>query len=248
MKIHLFGTASAEGGIERDNTSLFINLAQEYTFIDISGNPLGKLKQIGITPHQIKRAIITHFHLDHYYGLPSLLWGMSVSQRKEPFDIHCPADYLNKLNALLEAIEVKKWSHPIEVNIKPFKWDSKNNIINTDDFSIDTFPAIHGTPNVGLDINYNTKRIVYSSDTEPNPIIKNFESIDLLIHEATTAQTKVEKHTSLKELLDYYPLNNIEKIILVHLSDNEPYIRTINDAKLQNKKIEIGYDGMKLCF
>lgn len=244
MNIHLLGTASAESGINRDNTSLLLNHGGTCTFIDVSGNPLGKLKKLDIQIGQVKRVIITHFHLDHYYGLPSLLWGMSQDERKEPLHIYCAKEHVDKLQALLDAIEVCEWENPVLINIKDFNWEKENTIISEENLTIATFPAIHGTPNVGVAITYHNKKIVYSSDTSPNPVIRDLSKIDLLIHEATTATTILKYHTSLKEILDYYPINKIDHIVLVHLSDFEPYEEILKKSMIDKSKVSIGYDGM----
>lgn len=138
------------------------------------------------------------------------------------------------------------WLNSIKIEIQTFDWEKENKILTEEELSITTFPAIHGMPNVGLLIECKEKIIVYSSDTSINPIIKNFKKVDFLIHEATTAQEKLPYHTSLREIIDFHPLQDIEQVILVHLSDGEPYDQLIMNACLEKGKINVAYDGMMI--
>ena len=89
MEIVLMGTACAETGIDRENTYLLLYEDSGSTLVDIGGSPLGKLKKLNVPLSNIRRIVFTHFHTDHIYGFPSLLWGMWIAGRREPLDIYC---------------------------------------------------------------------------------------------------------------------------------------------------------------
>lgn len=82
MDVLILGSASASGSRERDNTYLLLQHEEGNWMIDVGGNPLGKLKQAEIPLQSIQGVILTHFHIDHIFGLPSLLWGMWLGKRK----------------------------------------------------------------------------------------------------------------------------------------------------------------------
>src|SRR5690625_879345 len=247
MEITMLGTACAAAGMNRDNTSFLIENDNVFIMVDVSGNPMGKLKKLNVNSHQIKDIILTHFHIDHIYGLPSLLWGMWIEQRKQPLTIHCSSINTEKLKKWLELIDVENWPILFEININDYDWEKENKIIDRKGLSVSTFPAAHGEPNTGLNMIYGKKRIVYSSDTEPNDRIKDFEHINFLIHEATTAIESSKAHTSLKEIIEQYPINNIDNIILVHLTDSEPYDEMLNTLPIdQKQKFQIAKDFMKV--
>ncbi|NOU74888.1 hypothetical protein GC098_26460 [Paenibacillus sp. LMG 31458] len=67
------------------------------------------------------------------------------------------------------------------------------------------------------------------------------------IHEATTAERPLVNHTSLQEIINYYPLERIDKVVAVHLTDTEPYDRVLDSHVTAIKdKIIIGFDFMKI--
>jgi len=109
METILMGTASAASGSGRDNTYLLLRVADDCTLIDVGGNPLGKLKTLNISTHHIKRVLLTHVHIDHIYGLPSLLWGMWLDHRTEPLVLCCHQCDLAWIEQWLAHLRMSSW-------------------------------------------------------------------------------------------------------------------------------------------
>lgn len=223
MKIVFMGTACAAAGLDRDNTSLLLRGEDESTLIDIGGNPLGKLKKIGMGTDEIARLVLTHMHIDHIYGLPSLLWGMWLDGRKKPFEIYCDESDRNWLESWIGKLHMEQWQATYEVVIRTYSWSRPSILIGGKDMELSVFPARHAVPTVGVKLEYRGKIAVYSSDTELNEAIKALPRIDLLIHEATTARRQLASHSSLQDIIHYYDWASIHQLVLVHLTDDEPY-------------------------
>ncbi|MNO00170.1 hypothetical protein D3C81_2199940 [compost metagenome] len=69
----------------------------------------------------------------------------------------------------------------------------------------------------------------------------------MLIHEATKARGSWNSHTSLDELLRFYPLERIERIYAVHLTDGEPYSEVLSEhGSKVSSKITLAHDMMKI--
>ncbi|RXT15433.1 MBL fold metallo-hydrolase [Ammoniphilus sp. CFH 90114] len=247
MDILLMGTASATAGAERDNTYLLIRPQSHWIMIDVGGNPLGKLKKLGIATDEIKEIVFTHFHIDHIYGLPSLLWGMWLDGRKEPLTIYCSEDNELRLRSWLEVMGVKEWPIQFAIQVRTFPWKKETQLIGGEGFSMMTFPSLHLGSTVGLKMMDQDEVIVYSADTMLNPRIKEEPRIDLLIHEATTAFEDLPNHTSLKQLTEFYELDRVGEVIAVHLTDGEPYEEVTQSLNPHiREKVKIGYDLMKI--
>lgn len=223
MEIHFLGTGSAYPGVERDNTSLCFSNNGYHVLVDVSGNPCRKLKQINIALEELDCVIFTHFHIDHIYGLPSLLWGMWLENREKPLLIFCDKRNEERLNKWLDTMKVQEWGIKFSIYIKTFNGDLTEELLMDGDMHISCFPALHSVPTIGLEIKSNNQLIIYSGDSEINSQIQTYQHIDVLIHEATSAQETDPNHTSLTEIAESYKLNSIGKVILVHLSDHEPY-------------------------
>jgi ribonuclease Z len=248
MNIILMGTACASTGIERDNTYLLLQQPESCTLIDVGGNPLGKLKKNGIPTHHVKRVVLTHFHIDHIYGLPSLLWGMWIDGRTEPFEIYCTEEKRAWLEDWLSLMQMSEWPCSFEVQIVTFDWKKPSLIWNNDELSLSVFPSNHGNaPTVGIQAIYKDQVVIYSSDTTINPNLNDIPKIDLLIHEATTACKGLSAHSCLIDIVNYYNFDVIDKLVLVHLTDDEPYDEVLNSliAEVRTKVI-LGHDLMSI--
>ncbi|RKN70048.1 MBL fold metallo-hydrolase [Paenibacillus ginsengarvi] len=230
MDIVFLGTASAAGSFRRDNTYLLLRHGEDGWLIDVGGNPLGKLKQLSMLPAQIRGVILTHFHTDHIYGLPSLLWGMWIAGRTEPLTIYCSETGVAQLRTLLDGYEVKKWPIRFELDIRPFDWMTPSALFESDGLILSVFPALHAGPTVGVTAQIGGKTLVYSADTKPNSWIRDLPRIDLLVHEATAARGSRNNHTTLEEIVHYYDPQKIKRIIAVHLTDCEPYEDVLAEA------------------
>lgn len=237
MDIHFLGTGSAYPSAIRDHTSICVTTNNYQFLIDVSGNPCKTLKQLHIDCCELDAILFTHFHIDHVYGLPALLWGMRLEKRTKPLTIFCDVHDEEKLTEWLQTIEVDHWDISFAIDIKTFQGDTHDDFFKIDDLAIACFPAIHSKPTVGFEINEKDKAVIYSGDSEVNPYISAYPFINLLIHEATTATEKVAYHTSLTQLADYYDFAAIEKVKLIHLSDGEDYERAIEklDPKVAEK-------------
>jgi ribonuclease Z len=247
MDVILMGTACAESGAERDNTYLLLREQSDCTLIDVGGNPLGKLKKMNIALDQVKRVVFTHFHIDHVYGFPSLLWGMWIGGRKEPLDVYCAESDSERLQAWIHVIGALKWPIDFEIRIHPYEWKKNSLIWQQGDSQLSVFPSKHSVPTVGVEYVHEGKILVYSSDTSVNSAINEFPVIDLLIHEATTAQRTIESHSNLKQIADFYDWNSIDNAVMVHLMEGEPYTEVWQGLPQQvRRKISFGEDLMIL--
>ncbi|WP_248925266.1 MBL fold metallo-hydrolase [Paenibacillus hamazuiensis] len=247
MNVFFMGTASAAGSKERDNTYLLLQNNEESWMVDVGGNPLGKLKQASIPIDRIKGVIFTHFHVDHIYGLPSLLWGMWIAGRKEPLTLFCPQPNEAQLRSILQSYQAAEWPIGFDIVIRPYEWEQENVIVDQPDFRISTFQSLHGVPASGIAVQNGGQVLIYSADTGPNEWIANQPRIDVLIHEATRARGRMSTHTSLEDLLAFYPIDRIGKVYAVHLTDGEPYGEVLaGSSDAAKSKVELACDMMSI--
>jgi ribonuclease Z len=246
LDIIFMGTASAAGSADRDNTYLLFKHREEGWLIDVGGNPLGKLKQASTPLDQIKGVILTHFHVDHIYGLPSLLWGMWIAGRTEPLTVYCPETGESQLKAIISSYQAEEWPIRFDIHIHAFDWTKECDLLENNGIAISAFPALHAVPTAGLKVQFEDRILIYSADTRPNEWIRNQPRIDLLIHEASAARGTMKSHTSLEDLLRFYPLDRIGKVVAVHLADHQPYHEILAGcSESARSKVILASDMMK---
>jgi ribonuclease Z len=87
MKIKFLGTGSGQTSLNRFHSSFLISSSNHNLLVDC-GDGISKaiLKQ-NINFNSIDSILISHFHADHFAGLPSLLTQMKLSSRKNDLTI-----------------------------------------------------------------------------------------------------------------------------------------------------------------
>ena len=180
------GTGAAVPAPGRDNTSLAIDDGTDVTLIDTSGAPLKRLAEARLPPERLARVIITHQHLDHTYGLPSLAQALWLVGRTDPLPIYAGPDSWAFLDRLIDVFRPSSWTdafplerHQVTPGDEPF--------LQTASFSVRAAPGQHSVPSFGLRFDLASgNSVTYSSDTSPCEAITALaRDTGLLIHEAT---------------------------------------------------------------
>ncbi|WP_273717106.1 MBL fold metallo-hydrolase [Alkalihalobacillus pseudalcaliphilus] len=239
------GTGYAAAAANRDNTYLLlreqVNRDAGTVLIDVGGSPLTKLKKEQVDLKAIRAVIFTHFHIDHIYGMPSLLWGMWLAGREEELTICCGSGDEKKLRHWLELLEMDSWPAKFQIKIHVYKAEEKAELLTLGEAKVSTFPAKHAVPTVGIEVREGNRTLVYSSDTEPNEWIRQYDYIDELYHECTLARGALVHHTSLQQFSQFYNLHVFGKIVFVHLSDQEDYVSAMNEFMSEEEKARIHF-------
>lgn len=90
MEITLLGTGCASPSVDRWHPAIAVRFEKETLLFDCGECAQIRLQQADINPMKINRIFITHFHGDHCFGLPGLLFSMSLGQRIGRVEIYGP--------------------------------------------------------------------------------------------------------------------------------------------------------------
>jgi len=104
MNLQFVGCGDALGSGGRYNTCFHVTGDQVNFLIDCGASSLPALKKLGITRDGIDLILITHFHGDHFGGLPFVLLDAQFTRRTRPLTIAGPLGLKQKLAALMEAL------------------------------------------------------------------------------------------------------------------------------------------------
>ncbi len=189
MPFQFFGTSGAVPSSNRDNTALAFYSKGEVVLVDASGSPYQKILKAGPDPMQVSSLIVTHRHVDHVYGLPSLAHNMGLAGRRTTLHIYALAETMPILRGFTELFPLEeKMPYRIELHTVPPK--EGHEVMRAKGFRILSTPVKHGVPNIGLRVEWESTDergvVVYSSDTSPCPsLLALARGADVLIHEAT---------------------------------------------------------------
>jgi len=92
MRLTFLGTAGSWPTKERSASAIALDLDSELVLLDCGEGTQRQFFQSSASFMRVRRIFLTHFHGDHFLGLPGLIQSMSLNRREEPLDIYGPPD------------------------------------------------------------------------------------------------------------------------------------------------------------
>ncbi|MFH0962139.1 MAG: ribonuclease Z [archaeon] len=102
ITLTFLGTGSTIPSPKRAHPAIVLSTLGENLLFDCGEGTQVKLQEAGINPMRISRIFITHFHPDHFLGLPGLVSSLELCGRTEPLEIFSPKGAAGKLSALVK--------------------------------------------------------------------------------------------------------------------------------------------------
>ena len=109
-RVAFLGTSAALTSAARDNTSLVFEASGTAVLADCGGGALHRLRRLGVDPLALTHVVVTHVHVDHAYGLPSLVRQLMLLGRQTPLSVVCRPEHVEPLRGLLTMFRV--WERP----------------------------------------------------------------------------------------------------------------------------------------
>jgi ribonuclease BN (tRNA processing enzyme) len=223
MQLRFIGCGDAFGSGGRSNTCFHVTGARVNFLIDCGASSLSALKRQGIACEDIDLILITHFHGDHFGGLPFLLLDAQFSRRTRPLTIAGPQGIETRLTQVMEALfeHSSKTKPRFDLRIVVLTPEEKQTFGAVE---VTPFPVVHGDsggPFLAYRIEAEGRVIAYSADTEwTEALIPAGRDADLFIAEAYTFDRVVKNHLSLKTLEAHLADIKPKRLVLTHMSDD----------------------------
>src|SRR5712675_1458325 len=223
MQVRFVGCGDALGSGGRFNTCFHIASARVNFLIDCGASSLPGLKRLGIISDDIDLILITHFHGDHFGGLPFLLLDAQFTRRARPLVIAGPEGIETRLTQVMEALfeHSSKTKQRFDLSVVALKPEESHSFGAV---KVTPYPVVHGEsggPFLAYRIEAEGRVIAYSADTEwTETLIPAARDADLFIAEAYYYDRIVKNHLSLKTLEAHLPEINARRLILTHMSDD----------------------------
>jgi len=90
LRIIFLGTGGSWPTVKRNVSSLAIKRGSEILLFDCGEGTQRQFQQSNLSYMQISKIFITHFHGDHFLGLPGLIQTMQLNDRDRPLHIYGP--------------------------------------------------------------------------------------------------------------------------------------------------------------
>jgi ribonuclease BN (tRNA processing enzyme) len=223
MQLRFVGCGDAFGSGGRNNTCFHLTGERVNLLIDCGATSLPAMKRLAIVRNDIDLVLITHFHGDHFAGLPFFLLDAQFSRRTKPLIIAGPLGIESRLPQVMEALfeNSSKTQHKFELSVVTL---SPERTATFGAVSVMPYPVVHGDsggPFLGYRVEAEGRIIAYSADTEwTDTLIPLARDADLFIAEAYTYDRPVKNHLSLAVLQAHLDEIKPKRLILTHMDDD----------------------------
>ncbi len=223
MKLQFVGCGDALGSGGRYNTCFHVTGEGINFLIDCGASSLPALKKLGIARDGIDLILITHFHGDHFAGLPFVLLDAQFTRRSRPLVIAGPQGIKRKLTDLMEALfeNSSKTQQRFALEVVELEPQQAREF---GAIKVTPYPVVHGEfggPFLAYRIEAEGRTVTYSADTEwTDTLIPAARNADLFICEAYYYERVVKNHLDLKTLEKHLAEIAPKELVLTHMSDD----------------------------
>ncbi|PID61629.1 MAG: MBL fold metallo-hydrolase [Gammaproteobacteria bacterium] len=243
MNITLVGCGDAFASGRRFNTCLHVVTSRQRFLLDCGATSLTALRAADIERDRIDTIFITHFHADHFFGLPFLILDAHfIGKRSRTLRIVGPEGLEARLAALLDLSFGKDVFDLIGFRID-CREISPGETLELDGLSCRAERMVHSAPGgtcLGYRIAADDRTLAFTGDTEWNDnIIAIGRNADLLLSECCGYRTPVPTHLDLATLERKLPSVGARRVVLVHMG------QTLLD-NAADCDFEMGFDGMQI--
>ncbi|MGA9088610.1 MAG: MBL fold metallo-hydrolase [Bradyrhizobium sp.] len=223
MQVRFVGCGDAFGSGGRANTCFHVTGDRVNFLIDCGASSLPALQRLGVARNDIDLVLVTHFHGDHFGGLPFLLLDAQFSRRTRPLVIAGPQGIETRLQQVMEALfenssRTRQRFDLSVIALVPEKARSFGAV------KVTPFAVVHGEsggPFLAYRVEAGGRVIAYTADTEwTEALIPLGRDADLLIAETYYYDRIVKNHLSLKTLEAHLSEIKPKRLVLTHMSDD----------------------------
>ncbi len=214
------GTSDAFGAGGRRQSALLVRAPQGGLLLDCGMTTTSGLSALGIERAEIDAILVSHFHGDHFGGIPAfLLASLYEDTRRTPLRIAGPHGIERRVHQLAAAmgyaIEEREWSFPIEYVELAAERETEIGPVQVRSFETRHQPHTH--PH-GMVLRAGSQRIGYSGDTGWfDELPRKVGNVDLFVCECTYHDTGFDFHLNLQTLSEHKPEFDCGRMLLSHL-------------------------------
>lgn len=152
MRLTFLGTAGSWPTKERSASAIAVDTERELVLLDCGEGTQRQLFQSSASFMRVRRVFLTHFHGDHFLGLPGLIQSMCLNNREEPLDVYGPPDAKEMVE---RALKMGYFTLRFPVTIHALH---PGESVEADGYTVHTARADHPVPTLAYRLDEGPKR------------------------------------------------------------------------------------------
>jgi len=146
MSIIFLGTSGSWPTVKRNVSSVALKRGSETLLFDCGEGTQRQFQKSKLSYMQISKVFITHFHGDHFLGLPGLIQTMQLNDRDKPFHIYGPKGIIKLVSQLLSLGYFKPAYRIVAHEVED------GDILDFDEYVIHVLRVKHNVPTVAYSL------------------------------------------------------------------------------------------------
>ncbi|MCI4364125.1 MAG: ribonuclease Z [Thermoplasmata archaeon] len=152
MQITFLGTAGSWPTKERNASSIAVDTERELILLDCGEGTQRQLFSSSQSFMRVRRVFLSHFHGDHFLGLPGLIQSMCLNHREEPLAIYGPPETREIVERILN---LGYFTLRFRVDIHPLEPGAS---VELEGYTVRTSKAEHPVPSLAFRLDEGPKR------------------------------------------------------------------------------------------
>ena len=223
MRLQFVGSGDAFGSGGRVNTCFHLTGDGVNALIDCGATSLPALRALGIERNDIDLILVTHFHADHFGGIPFFVLEAQFGRRTRSLTIAGPpgleAWYARVMEAAFENSSTV--SRDFEVSLVPL---AERQPVRFGALEVTPFPVVHGAsggPFFAYRIAAGGRVVACSGDTEwTEALVEAGGGADLFVVECNIYDKPVRNHLDYRTIERNLPRIAAKRVVLTHMSQD----------------------------
>lgn len=142
MRAVFVGTGGSWPSPERNVSAFALSLGREVVLFDCGEGTQRQLMRSSLSFMRISRIFITHFHGDHFLGLPGLIQSMALNDRKDALEIYGPYGTKRLVETL---VRLGYFTPTYEVRVGNLR---DGDVVSGTDYEVRCVEAAHNVPSL----------------------------------------------------------------------------------------------------
>lgn len=144
MKIVFLGTTSMIPTKKRNHSAILFLHRSENILIDCGEGTQRQLRMYGFPPPRITRILLTHWHGDHFFGLPGMIDNLARHNFNKTLYIYGPRGTAKFFAKMLESFALR---NKIDIKFTEIKKNGK--VFENEDILVESYFVMHTIACVG---------------------------------------------------------------------------------------------------